>query len=153
MYCMVYRVQITAPHTYPFPLVGGNTWYTQYIYTGTCACMCVCARAHIYSYVNRVWRVVLAVFSTANLYFLSFRAAIVFLRAGKRDKVLTALLVLRYTRRVLWRHRSRRRGVRRYRGGWVPSRRRRKILLLPPLVPSVRACISVRWWRCVFKYH
>lgn len=50
--------------------------------------------AHIY--INRVlWQVVLVVFSP-NLYF-SLSAAEVFLMPGKRDKVLTALLVLRYT--------------------------------------------------------
>lgn len=54
----------------------------------------MCARAYIF-YINRVWRVVLVVIS-ANLYF-SLSASIVFLRPGKRDKVLTALLVLRYT--------------------------------------------------------
>lgn len=55
---------------------------------------CLCVRAHIY--INRVlWRVVLVVFSP-NLYF-SLSVAQVFLMPGKRDKVLTALLVLRYT--------------------------------------------------------
>jgi len=98
-----------------------------------CVCgLCMCARAYIY--INRVWRVVLVVFSS-NLYF-SLSASIVFLRPGKRDKVLTALLVLRYTSSsvaVLEQTMRCRYGV-----GWVPSRRRRKILLLPPLVPSVR---------------
>jgi len=55
---------------------------------------CLCVRAHIY--INRVlWRVVLVVFSP-NLYF-SLSVAQVFLMPGKRDKVLTALMVLRYT--------------------------------------------------------
>jgi hypothetical protein len=96
-----------------------------------CVCLCVCARAHIY--INRVRRVVLVVFSP-NLYF-SLSTTEVFLMPGKRDKVLTALLVLRYTSSSV----ATQEQIMRCAGvGWMPSCRRRKILLLPPLVPAVR---------------
>jgi len=118
--------------------------YTIYILY-KCVCVYLCARSYIY--INRVWRVVLVVFSP-NLYF-SLSASIVFLKPGKRDKVLTALLVLRYTsssveaqeqtmRCTAW-------------GGCLLVAVGRFCYCHRSYRPFV--CLSVRCWRCVFKYH
>lgn len=139
----MYRVQITVPHT---PSSHSYIIYPIYILLYKCVCVCVCMCAHSYIYINRVWRVVLVVFSP-NLYF-SLSASIVFLRPGKRDKVLTALLVLRYTSssvaaqeqmmRCTW-------------GGCLLVAVERFCYCHRSYRPFM--CLSVRWWRCVFKYH
>jgi len=136
--CTVYRVQITVPH---IPSPHSYIIYTIYILY---KCVWWVYVWVTYIYINRVWRVVLVVYSS-NLYF-SLSASIVFLRSGKRDKVLTALLVLRYTSSSVAVQEQTMRW-----GGCLLVAVGRFCYCHRSYRPFV--CLSVRWWRCVFKYH